>query len=554
MTFRRRGLAAVFVLAILTFAPAAWAGFDAAGFDTIVDLEIYAPTIDEREIVANLGAAIERVDDTGWIVVELPAPLMARLTELGLPYRESRLRDAMPGAYDAYHNFDEQVARIESIANTYPSLTQLFSIGQTHEGRELWALKISDNAMADESMDEPAFVLVALHHAREILSPEVALHFASGLVELYGQDEMITALVDTREIFVLPNLNPDGGEFDHEGGNFHLWRKNRRVNDDVPEFCWGVDLNRNYGHEWGHSYGASGNPCMLTYYGPAPFSEPETAAFRDFLVDNDHTRVVISLHTYSELILWPYGYTFDPVEGAGDAAVFEALGVHMAGQNGYTPQQASDLYRTSGDLLDWAYAERDIFGYTFELSPASPFGGNFYPPASIIDPTNEANFNALLLALGMSRDPRLSVSTDLWKLAAVADGNAVLVNWASVVETNAAGWNVYRRLAGSFDETRINGDLIPAGQPQYAQLDANVEDGEYVYIVEFVSNDPAHNVRFEVDATVDPADSGTDDDMDDDADDDDAAGDDDASDDDAAGNDDDAATGDDDDDDGGCGC
>ena len=170
--------------------------------------------------------------------------------------------------------------------------------------------------------------------------------------------------MNTREIWVLPNINPDGGEYDIETGVYHYWRKNRRPN---PGGSIGVDLNRNYSYRWGGD-GSSGTPSDETYRGTDPFSEPESRVVRDFVVAHPDITAAITFHTYAELILYPYGYTYDdlPADMApGDLMVFRKLAGDMAATNGYVPQQASDLYTTSGDTVDWLYGARGIFGFDF---------------------------------------------------------------------------------------------------------------------------------------------------------------------------------------------
>jgi carboxypeptidase T len=231
----------------------------------------------------------------------------------------------------------------------------------------------------------------------------MALEVIRLFTEGYGRDPALTNLVNTREIWVLPNINPDGGEYDVATGVYQYWRKNRRPN---PGGSIGVDLNRNYGYRWGGD-GSSGTPSDETYRGSAAFSEPETQVVRDFVLAHPDITAAISFHTYAELILYPYGYTYDDLPAdmtPVDLMVFRKLAGDMAATNGYTPQQASDLYTTSGDTVDWLYGERHIFGFTFEMYPKGYPG--FYPPGSVIDQETRRNDAAVIYLTSVADNPR----------------------------------------------------------------------------------------------------------------------------------------------------
>ena len=183
-------------------------------------------------------------------------------------------------------------------------------------------------------------------------------------------------------------MNPDGSEYDVATGSYRMWRKNRQPNGTGAV---GTDLNRNWSFQWGCCGGSSGTFSSETYRGAAPFSAPETQRVRDFV----NSRVVggvqqikahIDFHTYSELVLWPYGYTTANTTGtltADDQAMLSTLGNQMAATNGYTPEQASDLYIADGTIDDWAWGAHRIPSYTFEMYPRTSNPG-FYPPDEII--------------------------------------------------------------------------------------------------------------------------------------------------------------------------
>ena len=310
-----------------------------------------------------------------------------------------------------YHNYDEMSAEIQQVADANPSIVNRFSIGKSYEGRDLWAAKISDNVGTDEP--EPEVLFVGLHHAREHLTVEMALYILHLLVDNYGTDERITNLVNSREVYIVFNLNPDGGEFDVSNDKYHSWRKNRQPN--TPSRYVGTDLNRNYGYKWGCCGGSSGSPSSDTYRGSSAFSAPETARLRDFINSRviggkQQIKTSITFHTYGKLILWPYGYTYRNVPRdmtQDDRNVFVAMGKKMASTNGYKPQQSSDLYITDGDMTDWAYGAHKIFAYTFELSPKGKPG--FYPPDEIIQTATSRNREAALYIAEQADCPYRSI-------------------------------------------------------------------------------------------------------------------------------------------------
>jgi hypothetical protein len=172
-----------------------------------------------------------------------------------------------------------------------------------------------------------------------------------------------------------------------------MWRKNRRNNGNGS---FGVDLNRNYGYKWGGS-GSSGDTWSETYRGPAPFSEPETQAVRDFLQQTT-PKALVTYHSYSQLVLYSWGYTYDP---APDATLLHSLAVAMADSirtihgKSYSPQQASNLYLASGDTTDWLYGLFSVPAFTIELRPRSSRPG-FELPESEIQPTFQENLPAAL--------------------------------------------------------------------------------------------------------------------------------------------------------------
>ncbi|MDP5275666.1 M14 family metallopeptidase [Chengkuizengella axinellae] len=359
-------------------------------------------TKEDRTEIARTGVIIEEIGEDYVVVIAHPLEV-EELQKLDYPLTEQTGEQLQaldfPISDADFHNYDEMAQVIDQAALDHPNIVEKFSVGQSFENRELWAVKISDNPMQDE--DEPEVLYVGLHHAREHLTVEMTLYLLDLFTDNYGTDAQITELVDNREIYIVFNLNPDGGEYDIRNDTYDMWRKNRQTNNGSSYV--GTDLNRNYGYNWGCCGGSSGNTYSDTYRGSSPFSAPETNAFRNFVdsrVVNGEQQIstAVSFHTYGELILYPYGYTYTDVPSdmtQDEHDVMVTMANAMANTNGYTPQQSSDLYITDGDMTDWTFGEHNIFSFTFEMYPVSSNPG-FYPPDEVIAAETARNKDAVL--------------------------------------------------------------------------------------------------------------------------------------------------------------
>ncbi len=292
------------------------------------------------------------------------------------------------GSMGGFLTFQEVVNKLDSMRLEYPDLiTEKKSIGKTIEGRDIWMVKISDNADTDE--DEPEVFFNSLIHAREPQGMMTLLYYMYFLLENYGKDPIATYLVNNREIYFIPVFNVDGYEYnrltDPNGGG--MWRKNRRKNSDGT---YGVDLNRNWGYKWGYdNYGSSDDTGDQTYRGTAPFSEPETEAVRQFCIKH-HFLTALNIHTYSDLVIFPWGYI--PKE-TPDSLTYREFGKDMTKYNNYTYGISEDIiYGVNGDADDWMYGEQTeknkIISMTVEIGNGSD---GFWPDKSRIYPLAEEN-------------------------------------------------------------------------------------------------------------------------------------------------------------------
>lgn len=356
----------------------------------------------QRSVIADTGVAIETVREDFVVALgnlkEKNAIEKLGWLETSFPLVQSL---DFPNADMAYHNYARMKAELEKMHQNFPDITSLESIGQSHEKRDIFVLRISTRlSQADQ---KPAVIFMGGHHAREHLSVEIPLRFANHLLEQYkAGNQRIMNLIDSRDIHIIPAVNPDGLEFDVVTGRYKYWRKNRRDNGNGTA---GVDLNRNYGYGWGTG-GSSKNGSDDTYMGTAPFSEPETQAIKAYVEKHVNITILLSFHTFSELILYPWGHVYNPIGDKNDLAVHEVMAKRMAKWNGYKPEQSSSLYIASGDTTDWSYGEHKIFSFTFELDPSNNGGmGGFYPGAAAIAPTLQKNIEPCLYLLEYADNP-----------------------------------------------------------------------------------------------------------------------------------------------------
>jgi hypothetical protein len=306
-----------------------------------------------------------------------------------------------------YHTYDETEAALGALVATYPALADTIHIGKAYGPtfRNVTAIKISDNVGTDEN--EPEVLYMGDHHARELMSVEMPLMFAQYLLSHYGTDATVTNYVNTREIYIIPIVNPDGLAFvqaNHTGSSNGWWRKNRRNNGNGT---FGVDLNRNYSFQWGYdNIGSSPTTSSDVYRGPSAFSEPETQAIRSFCAGR-HFTCFLSYHSYGELLLYPWGYFsgFTP-----DQKVYAALGAELATGTNYAVGNPAlgTIYITNGDSDDWAYGEiatkNRIFGFTPEINTSAQ--GGFAPAETLIQPTFDLLLNMNLTLLKYADNPR----------------------------------------------------------------------------------------------------------------------------------------------------
>lgn len=429
-----------------------------------------------------------RVDDRGGaILADLGVAHTTRIPDTR-QYEEA-LRGR--GYFDHFHDYDEILAEVTQITQDHPSIAMLVDLGDSWEktqglaDRDIWAVKVSDN-VADEEPDEPEVMIMANLHAREIITPEIALYLLNRLVDDYGTDPRITELVNTRQIWIIPSCNPDGLEYVHHTDIW--WRKNRRDNGGGT---FGVDLNRNWGFAWGYDdVGSSPNSWAETYRGTGPFSEPETQALRDCF---EAHRFVISLsfHSYGNWWLYPWGYV--PLD-TPDNPTFAALAESCVSYNGYEPGNAASgtIYLTNGDSDDWIYGEQTTKYKTYGFTPEC---GNeqdgFHPDTTRVMPLIMENLGPCLYVIEAAEQyaPRPVIAhdplPDTENLAGPYLVRATITSAPWPLDPSSPMLHV-RWKDGAFGEI----PLAPSGAPDgfEAAIPGSGESGTYAYYLSAVDS------------------------------------------------------------------
>jgi hypothetical protein len=270
-----------------------------------------------------------------------------------------------------YYSPEENWAFWCGLAASHSDLVDTpMTIGQSFEGRDIYAIRITSSSGPSY---KPVMYFSSLIHAREPGGNSVLIDFATWLTTNYSSDTMAEWILDNTQVWFLPVANPDGYEYNMPGGGYH--RKN--MNWSVPVPSDGIDLNRNWGYQWGYDdYGSSPDPYDATYRGSAPFSEDENQVQRDFI--NSLAPIAgMNYHTYGAYLLYPWGYNNSPTP---DQSTFEAWGAAMTQYNNYEYGRAGQLlYNVNGEQNDWCYYDGDghpkMMAFTPEVGDNGFWGG-----------------------------------------------------------------------------------------------------------------------------------------------------------------------------------
>jgi len=363
--------------------------------------------------------------------------------------------------FEKYNDYETVKSRLENIATQNTEICDLITLGQTYEKRDIIAMRLTDNPDMEEP-DEPDVLIIGGHHANELPSVEVPMYILEYLVGNYSSNGMVRGLVDSRDIWFVPLLNPDGREYALNVDE--NWRKNRRPIDldgDGIQDGTGVDLNRNYGHLWGEVPGTSHNIADRTYCGPSAFSENETQAIRD-LATIQGFDISLSYHTYGEVIYYPWNNDIDTSSPKGD--LLEAIATDLGERTGYNPMKGVEAYPTTGDSDDWLYAETGCLAFTVELET------QFIIPEIDILALCQKNLNAAIYALDIADNPEQATLPD-WTFMVYMSSDADSLAEEALLDLNEM------EVAGSRTDLNIivlyDGDGIGDSKIYYVQEDFN---------------------------------------------------------------------------------
>jgi hypothetical protein len=343
------------------------------------------------------------------------------------------LRPAL--AEGVYHTYEETLAEFNQLAQSHPDIARVVNLGQSFEGRQIFALKITKSPEAN-NRNRPDILITGCHHAREWISVEPPVYFANQLVTKYSTDDGIKHLVDNLQIWIVPIVNPDGltysqGAPNDSQGSIRLWRKNRRpVSADGCASDMGVDLNRNYDFQWrlpgdepcpryNDDIGGSDDPGNEIYRGLRAESEPEIKALKTLMDDPDRKfRAQLDYHNFSQLVLYPWGYKPFPTPDEDHLA---ALGAKMVSEifsvdrKIYKARRAIELYSTTGSSVDYAYGANQVAApFIIEMRP---FNGLFNVPENQIDAVNRENWAGALYVMKWAAGPPLLKSVKAYQVA-----------------------------------------------------------------------------------------------------------------------------------------
>jgi len=359
------------------------------GKDIYQSIRLYDPSPSNIAIVASQGIPLDHIGGKRGVYIDLTCTknqttyLLSKGLELDIlvpdltSFYKERNRPAVSrnfplGSMQGNYTWDELNNRFDELLNLYSNIiSERLVIGQSVEGRDIWAFKISDNPNVDE--DEPEVLYTSLIHAREPLSMMNLFYFAQKLAEGYNSDEEFTYLVNNREMWFVPVVNPDGYVFNEQiepfGGGMH--RKNRRNTNCGNGTTRGVDLNRNFAFGWGaNNTGSSPDPCSDIYRGESAFSEPETQAVRNFILDREFKNV-LHYHSFWNVYIHAFGDGSYPDEP--DLTTHSEIGYEMAKHNGFFVGTGLDAigYTVNGDAVDWTYGEQGLISYVPEVGSYS---------------------------------------------------------------------------------------------------------------------------------------------------------------------------------------
>ncbi|XP_046704783.1 carboxypeptidase A1-like [Silurus meridionalis] len=334
---------------------------------------------------------------------EIPFHVMINdLQELLDNEQEDLQRNAAKGGdvkefnYATYHQLDTIYTWMDSLVANHPNLISKVQIGSSYENRPMYVLKFSTGGS-----HRPAIWIDAGIHSREWISTASAVWMANKMATDFGVDPSVTSLLGQMDVYLMIVTNPDGYAYTHT--NNRMWRKTRSVNPGST--CRGVDPNRNWDAGFGGP-GTSKNPCSESYHGPSAHSAIEVKNIVNLIENHGNFKSFISIHAYSQLLMYPYGYTCNNIpdqaelHSVGQGAV-QALS-SLYGTTYKVGSICKIIYQASGGSIDWSYNKGVKYSFAFELRDTGRYG--FLLPANQIIPTATETWLGLKYILEYVRD------------------------------------------------------------------------------------------------------------------------------------------------------
>lgn len=362
-------------------------------------LSVYTGTLDGDGMAALVELGVDRHDvvatpvegEPGEVAVEVIlsgeqadqlAAAGAELEAKAAPESRMRTFGVQQTVYDRYLGDGGILEGLQQQAADHPTIAELVVFGESVQGTDIAAVRVTKNPAKVKDGKRPATVFVGAQHAREWITPEMVRRLLDDVLNGYGTDKRITNLVNTTEMWFIPVANPDGYDFTFEPGN-RLWRKNLADNNGDGQITVGdgVDLNRNFPTRWGYdNEGSSPNPASDTYRGPSPASEPETQALDDLFAAIT-PEFLVNYHSAAELIL--HGIGWQVATPSPDDAIYEAMVGDDANPAipGYDPDISAELYTTNGDTDSHMQEAHGTLGFTPEMATCQS--------ASAVDPDDQ---------------------------------------------------------------------------------------------------------------------------------------------------------------------
>jgi len=356
--------------------------------------------VDDNAKTARLEATAADIDEIRRmgmkVAIDQASTARIRSVETAMANRQFGTRSI--SGYACYRTVEETYTTIDQLVASKPALASVSNIGPTWlksrntGGYDMKVLRLTNSATNASRPNKAPMVVFASIHAREYTPAELTTRFAEWLVNGYGTDPEATWLMDNYVFHLILQANPDGRKKAETGLS---WRKNvNNTNGSCSANSVGTDLNRNFPFHWNTvSGGSSPNACAETYHGPSAQSEPETQNLVRFVAGtpgasgvysggifpdrrgdaassaapDDYQGIFFDIHSYSQLVLWPWG---DTSNLAPNSTALATLGRRLAFFNSYKPEQSVGLYATDGATDDSMYGLLGVPSYTLELGVA----------------------------------------------------------------------------------------------------------------------------------------------------------------------------------------